>query len=349
MLELGDGEVFAAIEHSAYGSPSWGALSLEFASAVLDRVLPVIRTFIEKEGAEPLAAKIGLWSKERILDVVGDCARKSRTRQSDQDSTTRLYSGDMVVDLLKAGCAWPDDLDEAAFGDADLALLRTVERAAENDLLAQVAYSIERLSDGLTEGSEWYEVGPGLAEWCGLLLADGSPLPVDRLAELPGLEPYPWHKRGLLWYSSDLTLDGSPCGPVAFLRDGWIVADPANTGVFTANKWDDWIGHRLNDDGTLDLGLPVPPASPGESPGVGFRSVKQMSYLHSLPHKAPVRLGSRTNGFIGRTSLGVACRILDMMESWVVAGRRDVTSFTHPPICGIEEEELVDLFSEQGL
>ena len=82
----------------------------------------------------------------------------------------------------------------------------------------------------------WLEVPPSMADVCHVIVDDKA-VPVNRLDRLPGVEDYPWHKRGPMWYCSNVKINHMYSGPVMFLRDGWIAVDPQDSSQLTLFSW----------------------------------------------------------------------------------------------------------------
>ncbi len=99
----------------------------------------------------------------------------------------------------------------------------------------------------------WLEVPPSMADAC-CLLVDGEEVPVNRLDRLPGVEDYPWHKRGPMWYCSDAQINLMYSGPLIILRDGWVGVDPRDRSQLTFFSWSEfydfsWPGALPDGDG----------------------------------------------------------------------------------------------------
>ena len=157
------------------------------------------------------------------------------TSRNERNSVT----GDMLLDFLAVAGMPADSLVHADSGPM-------TEPALE---------AIRALLEGAAEEKTWLEVHPDLADWCGIIDDErlGGVLGIDALDRLPGIDGYPFHKRGPLWYTSDVVINGVIRGPVLFMRDGWIGVNPNDPDTsFMLHSWDNFLQHQwpaIDNDG----------------------------------------------------------------------------------------------------
>ena len=179
-------------------------------------------------------------------------------------------AGDMLVDFLMLAGIWPEDLD--------------VMKCAlyEPKLPVKVIEASERLFKTLEANpSLWLEVPAALGESCSVVdkSTRAGVLPIDCLGLIPGLESYPWNKRGPLWYSSRMYINERIRGPILFLRDGWVGVDPDDDSGFILNSWESVHSHNypgidstgysssvMLNLGDLEIDHFVPFSPPGSQP-----------------------------------------------------------------------------------
>ena len=129
--------------------------------------------------------------------------------------------GDMLMDFLVVAGVLPPDF------------FSSLLRALPPEAIA----ACRRLIDWLrVHPDAWLEVPPAMGDMCRLVV-DDKEVPVNRLNRLPGVEDYPWHKRGPLWYCSDAKINYMYSGPVIFMRDGWVGVDPQHRSRLTLISW----------------------------------------------------------------------------------------------------------------
>jgi len=150
-------------------------------------------------------------------------------QRKERQETGKVWpaTGDMLLDFLMLAGVWPDDLDPFDCPNLD-------------EMPAEVVNACKRLFRALEDDPDlWLEVPPDLGRWCRIVDLDdrAGVVPVDRLNTLPGLENYPWHKRGPLWYSSGLLINNQYRGPVLLLRDGWVGCHPADDTQFMVTDY----------------------------------------------------------------------------------------------------------------
>lgn len=135
--------------------------------------------------------------------------------------------GDILMDFLLVAGLLPPDFFSSPRGS----------------LPPEARAGCRRLTQWLRNHPEaWLEVPPSMADGC-CLIVDGEELPVNQLHRLPGLEHYPWHKRGPLWYCSDTQVNLMYSGPLIVMRDGWITVDPRDESQFTLLSWSGFDDH----------------------------------------------------------------------------------------------------------
>lgn len=147
---------------------------------------------------------------------------------------TSQHTGDILVDFLRLSGVLPPGYKRSP-------------RTGWPELPAKAIAAAERLLTTLNHDPErWLEVPATMGKHCGIVDDPdrAGVLSIDRMEELPGLEDYPWHKRGPLWYSSGVTINGSFPGPVVFLRDGMVTVDPSDPNTFTHFSWDEFHTHE---------------------------------------------------------------------------------------------------------
>ena len=189
------------------------------------------------------------WTVQRVREVLalaGPGATHSELEGAEaydtQFAPRSQAFGDMLVDFLQISGLWPAEISPT-------------DRFYNKPLPKTVLAACDRLFMMLEANPElWLEVGPDLNEQCSIItnVDDWDVLPLNRLDELPGLEDYPWHKRGPLWYTSGITINSMYTGPMIFLRDGWIGVDPADEDSYRFNSWDNFLTHQwpaANGDG----------------------------------------------------------------------------------------------------
>lgn len=148
--------------------------------------------------------------------------------------SSRHPTGDMLMDFLALAGELPEDYGPDQKGNWP-PLPKASKKAAK------------RFCDTL-EGSEarWLEAHGDMASWCAIV--DDSEraghLGLDELDQLPGLEDYPWHKRGPLWYSSGLSINGTVFGSMLFMRDGVVAVSPEDESEFTLWDWYEFPSHQ---------------------------------------------------------------------------------------------------------
>ncbi len=163
------------------------------------------------------------------------------TLRNERNSVT----GDMLLDFLTMAGMPADSLACAESGElTDTALA-----------------AIRALIEGVAEEESWLEVHPDLADWCGIIDDErlGGAVGIDALDKLPGIDGYPFHKRGPLWYTSDAIINGQYRGPILFMRDCWIGISPDDPDTsFMLHSWDDFLHHQwpvVDNDGEAHYGV----------------------------------------------------------------------------------------------
>ena len=139
------------------------------------------------------------------------------------DADPSSPTGDMLLDFLRAVRIWPADLDPWSVTDPS--------QLPEGFDAATAA-----LVQHIRQSPSWFELPHDVTMPEGLLGLNDPVINTctnDEFGDLPGAEEYPWHKRGPLWYSSRLRINGRYDGPVLFLRDAFVAIDPEDDERFT--------------------------------------------------------------------------------------------------------------------
>jgi hypothetical protein len=168
------------------------------------------------------------------------------------DAVLHAPMGDMLLDFLREVGVWPATRDP--WDPDDEAPLPPGFDAATQALVEYI-----RTAPG------WLELYPDVTFRSGRLGLNDPVWGVfsgEALSNLLGTADYPWHKRGPLWYSSRMSINGRYDGPVMFLRDGWLGVDPDDPAQFVVNSWDDFLAHRMSLNGNRillgDIGMVEP-------------------------------------------------------------------------------------------
>jgi hypothetical protein len=255
------------------------------------------------------------------------CFSNSGRSESPRKDGAMSATGNFLADLCYLCGKWP-------LPEGGLAGVRqeTVRSGKIPDVLVGVIDRIERRFEGSGPTFEFQrDLLQPFTDWMG-----ASP------EEWAGIEGYPFHKRGLLWYGTGLLVNGKPVGPIIFLRDGWAVVPDKERGSFQVGGWDDWINHRWIEDSlvfTADDSEAQERAEReekaraeliGQMAGARMEmvSVKQIRWFEQIPWSQPLRISAADGDAWGQRSLRVAYHVLRRMESEVRRSRKNVMSMT---------------------
>lgn len=159
------------------------------------------------------------------------------------------FYGDFLIDSLNTAGYWPTDLDPAT---------KQKVLEAEHPELLVAGLALVVLVD--MDDSVWYEIvqsDPESASF-GIIDTEGNAYSADSFDELPGVEEYWWSERGPLWYYSNVEINRTFKGPVLFLRDGMVLANPSSPGKFSFFPWENISKFELKDGNMLVLGNEKP-------------------------------------------------------------------------------------------
>ena len=297
----------ASFEQYSHGLRPVGNPKFENASSAVDAAVAFISE-IERSAA-PEAPMVNASQEEDEDEIVED--------------EFLPVAGDMLIDFLRVSGVWPRERDPWSWGDDTKPLPDGIKEQIEKATAALIEHI--RTSPNWFEIPSTTEMRVGLNDpMCGEMFA-------DEFSDLVGTEEYPWNKRGPLWYSSRLSINGQLFGPVLFLRDCWVAVDPDDPDQFTLLSWDDFLQYTwpaISRDGSrleevLLLGEPGNP-----------RPKIVLQHPTGCPWTA--------------LSLGVAAAVLSRVLP-VAAESVQSNSFSHPPITPWSPELLQEIFEAHGV
>lgn len=174
----------------------------------------------------------------------------NKKTETNKNIQKRKYTGDMYIDLFQMAGIWPSDLD--------------LDNTDPDTLKREYSHLIDsslRFIKNLEEDSAWYELIPTTSDdtydQFRIIEDGGTHIGISEIRDRfddDEMENYPWHKRGPLWYSSNIIINQRFKGPVIFMRDGFISINPKDEDTYVFISWENYSNFQRPDDHRLFLG-----------------------------------------------------------------------------------------------